>query len=178
MKRQSGIVRLVDELGRIVFPIEMRRAMLINEGTSLEIYTDENRIYLKRYIGQSCFFCEGSNDDLKYFKGKMICSDCLHEAFPDPDPPLVELETAAGEVAAAAYVEETSMEQKKQVNQQSIKLKRPTLQKLTRIEAYLTEHPKASYKELSAALDVTPQRVYQLLKLQDELSKAKNRNRA
>ncbi len=45
----TGIVRKVDELGRIVLPIELRRTMNINEGDPLEIFVDDNRIILRRY---------------------------------------------------------------------------------------------------------------------------------
>ncbi|MBE3556244.1 MAG: AbrB/MazE/SpoVT family DNA-binding domain-containing protein [Firmicutes bacterium] len=75
--KSTGIVRKVDELGRVVIPIELRRTMNIAERDPLEIYVDEDRIILKKYE-PACTFC-GSADGVIYFKGKNICSQCLQE---------------------------------------------------------------------------------------------------
>lgn len=73
--KSTGIVRKVDELGRIVLPIELRRTLDIEERDSLEIYVDGSSIVLKKYQ-PSCVFC-GSAENVVPFKGKMICRDCL-----------------------------------------------------------------------------------------------------
>jgi len=53
--KSTGIVRKVDELGRIVIPMELRRAMSIKEGYALEIYTEHRDIILKKYtLGCNC----------------------------------------------------------------------------------------------------------------------------
>lgn len=72
--KATGIVRKVDELGRIVLPIELRRTMDIDVRDSLEIYVDGDCIILKKH-SPSCIFC-GENQDLTTFKGKNVCADC------------------------------------------------------------------------------------------------------
>lgn len=76
--KSLGILRRVDELGRIVLPKELRDIFDINAGDSIEIYTDrDNTIVLKKYQFK-CIFC-GSNEDLIEHKGKLICQDCIDE---------------------------------------------------------------------------------------------------
>lgn len=72
--KSIGIVRRVDELGRIVLPIELRRKFDIEEKDSLEIYTEDNCIILKKYE-PSCIFC-GNATDIFQFNGKNVCSEC------------------------------------------------------------------------------------------------------
>ena len=73
--KATGMVRKVDELGRIVLPAEIREAMDIEAKTSLEIFTDEGRIILQKYR-PSCIFC-ANVDNLVYFNSSRICSECL-----------------------------------------------------------------------------------------------------
>ena len=75
--RSTGIVRKVDELGRIVVPIETRRGLGVAEKDSLEIFVDGNSIILKKYQ-PACIFCEDAKDMINY-KGKNICRNCLRE---------------------------------------------------------------------------------------------------
>ena len=75
--KTTGIVRKVDELGRIVLPIELRRTLGIEEKDALEIYVDENTIMLKKYE-PACIFC-GSADNVINFKGKNVCEHCRNE---------------------------------------------------------------------------------------------------
>lgn len=75
--KSIGIVRKVDELGRIVLPIELRRTLDINERDALEIYVDTNQIILKKYE-PACIFCNNASDVVS-FKGKNICKNCLEE---------------------------------------------------------------------------------------------------
>lgn len=75
--KSTGIVRKVDELGRIVLPIEMRRTLDIAEKDALEIYVEGSSIILKKYR-PSCIFCDGSKD-ITIFKGKNVCPKCLKE---------------------------------------------------------------------------------------------------
>lgn len=72
--KATGIVRKVDELGRIVLPIELRRTLDIEERDSLEIYLDGDRIVLQKYE-PACLFC-GSEQGLISYRGKNICSEC------------------------------------------------------------------------------------------------------
>ncbi|WP_139488627.1 AbrB/MazE/SpoVT family DNA-binding domain-containing protein [Brevibacillus dissolubilis] len=73
--KSTGIVRKVDELGRIVLPIELRRTLDIEIKDPMEIYVDGERIILKKYA-PSCIFCANA-DKITHFKGKMVCVDCL-----------------------------------------------------------------------------------------------------
>ena len=75
--KSTGIVRKVDELGRIVLPIELRRTLDIAERDALEIYVDGASIVLKKYE-PACIFC-GSSKDATSFKDKNICAACLQE---------------------------------------------------------------------------------------------------
>ncbi len=75
--KSTGIVRKVDELGRIVLPIELRRTLDIAEKDALEIYVDDGTIILRKYE-PSCIFC-GASCDVITFKGKNICPKCLEE---------------------------------------------------------------------------------------------------
>jgi len=77
MIKATGIVRKIDEMGRIVLPIELRRSLDISEKDSLEIYVDSTSIILKKYE-PSCVFCGNAKDVVK-FKDKNICPACLHE---------------------------------------------------------------------------------------------------
>lgn len=73
--KATGIVRRVDELGRVVIPIELRRVFGIEEKDGLEIYTDNDQIVLRKYE-PACLFC-GSAVEVSNFKGKNVCKECL-----------------------------------------------------------------------------------------------------
>ena len=75
--KSTGIVRKVDELGRIVLPIEMRRTLDIAEKDALEIYVEGSSVILKKYK-PSCIFCDAAKD-VTEFKGKNVCPRCLRE---------------------------------------------------------------------------------------------------
>jgi len=73
--KTTGIVRKVDELGRIVLPIELRRTLDIAERDELEILVEGNKIILKK-CESSCVFC-GSSQALVTFKEKKVCQTCI-----------------------------------------------------------------------------------------------------
>ncbi|WP_375103794.1 AbrB/MazE/SpoVT family DNA-binding domain-containing protein [Paenibacillus sp. RS8] len=73
--KATGIVRKVDELGRVVIPKELRHTLGIAEGDALEIFVDGDKVILKRY-SPGCTFC-GSMDDIEYLSGKPICRTCV-----------------------------------------------------------------------------------------------------
>ena len=73
--KSTGIVRKVDELGRIVLPSELRKSLGIEVKDSLEIYTSGDSVILKKYL-PACVFC-GEANDIITFKGKNICKNCL-----------------------------------------------------------------------------------------------------
>ena len=72
--KSTGIVRKVDELGRVVIPIELRRTLGIDLKDALEIYVDEDRVILRKYE-PACIFC-GNANDVHYFHNKLICREC------------------------------------------------------------------------------------------------------
>ncbi|MBW7651602.1 AbrB/MazE/SpoVT family DNA-binding domain-containing protein [Anoxybacillus flavithermus] len=74
--KSTGIVRKVDELGRVVIPIELRRTLGIAEKDALEIYVDDERIILKKYKpNMTCVVTgEVSDDNFKLADGKIILS--------------------------------------------------------------------------------------------------------
>ena len=75
--KSTGIVRKVDELGRIVLPIELRRTLGIAEKDALEIYVDGENIVLKKYE-PACIFCNNAKDII-VFKNRNIYSKCISE---------------------------------------------------------------------------------------------------
>lgn len=72
--KPTGIVRKVDELGRIVIPVELRKNYGIEVADSLEIYADKGRIVLSKHSA-SCIFC-GSDKEVKIHRNKKICIRC------------------------------------------------------------------------------------------------------
>ncbi len=75
--KATGVVRKVDELGRVVLPVELRRTLDIAEKDSLEIFVDGETIVLKKYE-PSCIFC-GNAKDVTDYKGKNICPACMKD---------------------------------------------------------------------------------------------------
>lgn len=75
--KSTGIVRKVDELGRVVIPVELRRTMGIEIKDALEIYVEGEHIIFKKYE-PACIFCDNARDVIHY-KGKTICKECLKD---------------------------------------------------------------------------------------------------
>ncbi len=75
--KSTGIVRRVDELGRVVIPIELRNKFGISEKDPIEIYVDGSSIILRKYE-QNCIFC-GNSKKLVEYKEKLICDKCLEK---------------------------------------------------------------------------------------------------
>lgn len=75
--KSTGIVRRVDDLGRVVLPIELRRTLDIGERDSLEIFVEDNSIILKKYE-PACIFCNDTKDVVVY-KGRNVCANCIRE---------------------------------------------------------------------------------------------------
>ena len=73
--KSTGIVRKVDELGRIVLPVELRRTLNIAEKDPLEIYVDGSSVILKKHQ-PACIFCNISRN-VSEFNGKSICAECI-----------------------------------------------------------------------------------------------------
>lgn len=73
--KSTGIIRKVDDLGRIVLPIELRRTLDIAERDEVEIYMENDRIILQKFE-PACIFC-GSSRNLVYYRRKNVCRDCI-----------------------------------------------------------------------------------------------------
>ena len=71
----TGIVRKIDELGRVTLPIEIRRMLDIEEKDPIEIFIEDSALLLKKHSA-SCVFC-GSSSDVVSFGGKYICGNCV-----------------------------------------------------------------------------------------------------
>lgn len=75
--KSTGITRKIDELGRIVLPIELRKQMGIEQRDPMEIYVEDDMIILKKYESV-CIFC-GSTKSLTSYKGKHVCAACAKQ---------------------------------------------------------------------------------------------------
>ena len=73
--KSTGIIRKIDELGRIVLPAEVRRTYNINPGSEIEISTQDENIILRKHE-TTCIFC-GSDKGLKLYKEKSVCAKCV-----------------------------------------------------------------------------------------------------
>ncbi len=73
--KATGIVRKLDELGRLVLPKELRKTLQIQSGDPVEIYVEEDRVILRKYQ-PVCIFC-GSAEDLTDFGDKKVCKTCI-----------------------------------------------------------------------------------------------------
>ena len=73
--KSTGIIRKVDELGRIVLPVELRRSLDIEVRDELEIYLENDRIVLQKFE-PSCVFCASSHGLVTY-RGKNVCQECI-----------------------------------------------------------------------------------------------------
>ena len=73
----TGIVRKVDELGRVVIPIELRNKFDIKVKDPIEIFVDSNTIVLKKYE-PNCVFC-GNTKELVSYNDKLVCEKCIEK---------------------------------------------------------------------------------------------------
>lgn len=75
--KSTGIVRNIDELGRVVVPKELRKKLGIANTDPVEIYVEGEKIILTKYH-PACHFC-GSVDNVVEFKDKIVCKTCINE---------------------------------------------------------------------------------------------------
>ena len=73
--KSTGIIRKVDDLGRIVLPIELRRTLDIAERDEIEIYMENDKIILQKFE-PACIFCESTRGLMSY-RGKNVCQECV-----------------------------------------------------------------------------------------------------
>ena len=74
--KSTGIIRRVDELGRIVLPIELRRSLGISEKDPMEISVEDGSIILRKHQ-DACLFCGSARDQVE-FRDKTVCRDCVN----------------------------------------------------------------------------------------------------
>ena len=77
MKKNTGTKRKIDELGRIVIPIEIREKLNINEKDPIEIYVDMDKIVLRRHE-PCCIFC-GNTKEISKYKDRLVCQKCIEK---------------------------------------------------------------------------------------------------
>ena len=76
--KATGYVRKLDSLGRIVLPKSLRRQLNIKEVDNIEMFVDDHgNVVLDKYIPR-CTFCEGIDEEMVEYKGKIICRNCLN----------------------------------------------------------------------------------------------------
>lgn len=138
--KSTGIVRLVDELGRIVLPIELRRVLDLEEGDPVEFFYDDDKqsIMIRKYRAEECLFCKGTIQ-LRYFKERFICAHC---------------------VVGMGQHKESAPQEVPEIEVKRVK-RRDTVQRLL---AAMQQHPHASQKELAAQIGISQGRVSQLIK--------------
>ena len=73
--KSTGILKSVDELGRIVLPKKMRENLDIDIRDQVELFVEGDRIILKKYM-PTCIFCD-SDEEIVIFNGKRVCGNCL-----------------------------------------------------------------------------------------------------
>lgn len=76
--KSTGIVRGVDKMGRVVIPKELRNSLDVkNAEDSFEIFTEDDKIILKKYQ-PTCVFCDNFADGIEY-EGKCVCKNCIEK---------------------------------------------------------------------------------------------------
>ena len=75
--KTTGIVRRIDELGRVVLPVELRRTLGLDVRDPVEVFVEEDCIVLRKYQ-PNCIFC-GSSKNITYFRSKSVCTECRRQ---------------------------------------------------------------------------------------------------
>ncbi|GMX64456.1 hypothetical protein Elgi_37250 [Paenibacillus elgii] len=81
MQASASFVRIMDNAGKVNIPAEYRTKFNIKAHDYIEIYVDEigNQIYLKKYIGHGCYFCENIETELFSYREKLVCHSCAQD---------------------------------------------------------------------------------------------------
>lgn len=75
--KENGLVREVDDMGRIVLPKELLKYLNMENVKAVQIFVENNSIVLKKY-NPGCIFCNNVDNTIRY-KGQYICKDCLKD---------------------------------------------------------------------------------------------------
>ncbi|MFP4978896.1 AbrB/MazE/SpoVT family DNA-binding domain-containing protein [Paenibacillus sp. CN-4] len=149
--KDTGMIRSLDSLGRIVVPAEIRMTRNIEVGDPIEFFIlNDNIIVLRKYTSTECTFCR-SLDRVTYYRDQFICSSCLGElASPSREPePSDRPYMPAPEAASAVY-------------EGSGRKKARSEEMRQRLEQAVQQYPAASQKELARILGISQARVSQL----------------
>ena len=77
-ENNTGIIRGIDNLGRVVLPKELRTALGLTGDSKVEIFAQDGAIVIRKYIPPSaCAFCGAEDEDAVLFEGKCVCRACL-----------------------------------------------------------------------------------------------------
>ena len=164
--KSTGIIRQVDELGRVVLPMELRRVMELAEGEPMEFFVDyeTNRIILRKYRTQECLFCK-SADRIYYYRDKFICASCLREL--KDAGRLAEAESAATVLTERGEEDKLNEDKREQASGKISKGARRGARRtdtLARLAAAMKEHPEATQSEWARMIGVSASRVNQLIR--------------
>lgn len=77
LMKDTGVVRKIDPLGRLVIPIEVRRELGLNENEPVEMYVENKRVIIEKY-NPSCLIC-GETENVKKINEKSICDSCINK---------------------------------------------------------------------------------------------------
>ncbi|WNS42142.1 AbrB/MazE/SpoVT family DNA-binding domain-containing protein [Paenibacillus sp. MMS20-IR301] len=147
--KDTGMIRSLDSLGRIVVPVEIRMTRNIDIGDPIEFFIlNEEIIVLRKYTSTECTFCR-SLDQVTYYKDQFICKACLQEL---GDPGRGSEETAAASIAAAEKDTEPVRGGRRSKTEEMSQ----------RLVKAMEEHPYANQKELAEVLGISQARVSQL----------------
>ncbi|MGG6312859.1 AbrB/MazE/SpoVT family DNA-binding domain-containing protein [Paenibacillus macerans] len=162
--KSTGIVRMLDELGRIVLPIELRRVLKIVEKDPMEFFIDPDSewIMVRKYQTQVCMFCQ-SMDRLVYFREKFICQSCIRDIRLQVNPELDLRESATGmeEVSTAA---EDKLAGDSKGNATSRKPGRRYGKAYERLLEAMRTYPNGTQTEWARLVGVSQSRVSQILR--------------
>ncbi|WP_051775419.1 AbrB/MazE/SpoVT family DNA-binding domain-containing protein [Paenibacillus tyrfis] len=147
--RRTGIVRVVDNLGRIVIPTELRRMLNLNPDVKTEYFCDDKRkaIMVYRYHCNECLFCSGKEQTI-YFKKFYICMPCIQGL------PALQV--------FLARVERERANEKKKIK----KITERRKELLDRLHKAMKENPEASQRKIAEILGVSQSWVSQLIRNQ------------
>ncbi|MRN57328.1 AbrB/MazE/SpoVT family DNA-binding domain-containing protein [Paenibacillus monticola] len=146
--KDTGMIRSLDSLGRIVVPVEIRMTRNIDIGDPIEFFIlDENIIVLRKYTSTECTFCR-SLEQVSYYKDQFICSNCVKEL---GNPERISQESEPRQEDA----------QESAVHTNSIR-RTKTEEMNQRLQQAIVDHPFANQKGLAEILGISQARVSQL----------------
>ncbi|KJD45321.1 AbrB/MazE/SpoVT family DNA-binding domain-containing protein [Paenibacillus terrae] len=146
--KNTGMIRSLDTLFRIVIPKEMRVTMNLEVGDGIEFLVDDEGSFfgLQKYVGTSCKLC-GSIERLTYFKGKLLCTNCITEL--------------KGNIGISTI----PLPKIKEPRQREKRTYQPTQNLIEKLRELMREHPNAKQSEYAKWIGVSQGRISQLKKL-------------